>query len=165
MTPTIDVLLEEHVEYGNTQRVEGERARANGHLRRKQQRRKRSSQEETVYAALYEFPFEHGKFASVPGYPLLKDSKGVDEPMELGKFDFDPDVDYSDGDSESPPIMYQTVDEKREYIHACEQAYGMGTEEFLEKYKQSGFEGNVDEDRWYRFAQYLKSLDLEPDQE
>ncbi|XZF75574.1 hypothetical protein ACSBO6_18650 [Bacillus sp. AL-1R] len=58
-------------------------------------------------------------------------------------------------DAGSSRLVYETNEEMIEFIHLCEKVYLKNTAKHLEDYKENEFEGNVDEDRWYRFATYL----------
>jgi hypothetical protein len=58
-------------------------------------------------------------------------------------------------DADSRRLVYETNEEMIKFIHLCEKVYLKNTAKHLEDYKENEFEGNVDEDRWYRFATYL----------
>lgn len=65
-----------------------------------------------------------------------------------------------EANSKSSRLIFNTPEEKLEFIRSCEKTYKKTTENHIIDHQNRGFEGNVDERKWYRIAMELKEEGL-----
>ncbi|MGG0134508.1 hypothetical protein [Bacillus tropicus] len=119
--------------------------------------------EEHSYYFDSEYLSETGKNVEFSGYPILRDlnKKEVSEQMEnkddivVSKAIEENLKKILEANLNSNRLMFKNVEEKREFLQRCEKVYKKTTREHLRQFEERGFEGNVEERKWYRLAKKL----------
>ncbi|MCM3167931.1 hypothetical protein [Peribacillus frigoritolerans] len=109
------------------------------------------------------------KFYPDSGYPILRhfftegDSLLMDEEKSRTETEnekkqrwLDNYNHFMEANKSSKRTIFETDEEKLEFIKSCEESYKVKTIEHIDNYVKRGYEGNVDERRWFRFAKYLQ---------
>ncbi|MGD6778479.1 hypothetical protein ACQCT3_02545 [Sutcliffiella horikoshii] len=110
--------------------------------------------------------FDNGKIYGDSGYPILRhfNFEGESLLMDEEKGEKDDLKDkwienyklISKANENSKRTIFQTEDEMMEFIKNCEKLYNIDTKQHLINFPKNGFEGNVDERKWFRIARHLE---------
>lgn len=66
--------------------------------------------------------------------------------------------DMLESDSHSERLLYENESDIFNFVKNCEKVYGKTTNEHINEFINKKYEGNVDEERWYRFGIILKEI-------